>query len=323
MAKRLLIIRWSGMGDVIMTLPAVNWLKNHLPDAYICYFTERTLAKIPEKSGLVQRVETIDRRAFRSVKHLFKATVETMATMNRLRKSRFDMVFDLQGFGETSVLAYLTGAPVRVGRIKNSALRRRLYTVAIQADWEREHRSMYFMRAICEAIGVSPPTSVQPPWLPKLRETIDLSVPRIGLNLGASTQRRRWSEQNFFRLADNLSSKGMIIRVFLGPQESFLFPTVKRMCDLYGWELAAFDDIEALIQALSECRVLISNDTGPGHLAAALGISVITLFSTGAPQNVRPLAKKAKWFRNEKDINRIAVREVENACFELLSQTEP
>ena len=72
------------------------------------------------------------------------------------------------------------------------------------------------------------------------------------------------------------------------------------------------------MKALSECHLLISNDTGPGHLAAALDLPVVTLFSTGSPENVRPLATRAKWFRNETDINQIAVVDVEQACLELL-----
>ena len=73
------------------------------------------------------------------------------------------------------------------------------------------------------------------------------------------------------------------------------------------------------MEALSQCRLLISNDTGPGHLAAAMGIDVITLFSSGSPDNVKPLAKQALWFRNETDINRINVSDVEKGCLEILS----
>jgi heptosyltransferase-1 len=318
MANRFLIIRWSGMGDVVMTLPAVKWLLDQFPNGYICYLTDRSFAKIPELSGHVHRIETIDRRGFIFAKRLLPAAIGTLTTVYRLRRMQFDVTFDLQGFGETSILAYLTGAPVRVGRIKNSSLRKRLYTTPIQADWEREHRSDYFLRAVREAIGHQTAAPAGRPQLPIPSENTHTARRRIGLYLGASTESRRWSEHHFFRLAENLSKKGFMLRFFLGPQESFLISPTKKTCQRNGWEFVASNDLKALIQSLSECHLLVSNDTGPGHVAAALNISVVTLFSTGSPENVRPLAKKARWFKNEKNINQITVSEVENACLELL-----
>ena len=113
----------------------------------------------------------------------------------------------------------------------------------------------------------------------------------IGLNIGASTESRRWSELNFFELAKRLSPKGFAIRFLLGPQEAFLVKATRKVCRQNNWDFSLHRQVETLIKAVSECCLLISNDTGPGHLAAALDIPVITLFSTGSPDNVRPLEK--------------------------------
>jgi heptosyltransferase-1 len=207
---------------------------------------------------------------------------------------------------------------VRVGRVKGSALRKRLYTVPILADWEHEHRANYFLWTIQGAFGIHDTKMANRPQLPNLHLQSDPSSRRIGFNLGASTSSRRWSEHHFLQLAEKLSNKGLIPRLFLGPQESFLEPTVRNACRQKGWEFFALEDITELMEALSECHLLVSNDTGPGHLAAALDLPVITLFSTGSPENVRPLATRAKWFRNETDINQITVVDVEQACLELL-----
>ena len=64
MRLKMLVIRWSGMGDIIMTLPAIKWLRDHFEDCYISYLTDIAFAKILEKSGLVHRVVTIDLRGF-------------------------------------------------------------------------------------------------------------------------------------------------------------------------------------------------------------------------------------------------------------------
>ncbi|RJQ51067.1 MAG: glycosyltransferase family 9 protein [Desulfobacteraceae bacterium] len=313
---RFLVIRWSGMGDVVMTLPALKWLKDRFKGSYICYLTDCAFAGIPARSGLVQRVETIDRRGFKSNRRLLPAALQAMRVVAKLRRSRFHGVFDLQGFGETSLIAYFTGAPFRVGRVKGSPLRRRVYTAPIQADWEKEHRSDYFLNAVVGAFGYPAGQAAVPYRLPLLR-TVGC-CDRIGINIGASTESRRWSEENFFDLAQRLSRRGYGIRFFLGPQEAFLESAVKDRCAAQRWEFLLHRKVDSLIDALADCRLLVSNDTGPGHLAAAIGIPVVTLFSTGSPENVRPLAPRGKWLRNRTDINRIGVPEVEAACLQLL-----
>lgn len=318
MLFKILIIRWSGMGDIIMTLPAVKWLTEHFPGCHISYLTDTAFAAIPRQSGLVDSVATIDRRGFAAGPRFLSAAAGTLAAVGRMRRRQFNMAFDLQGFGETALLALLSGAPIRVGRIKNSVLRRRIYNRAIEADWAAEHRTRYFVRAVAEACGSAAPPVVPPPELNLLHGTDHPQQSFIGLNIGASTESRRWSERHFIELARRLSPAAGKIRFFVGPQEAFLAPAIQAACRENGWDFARHGRMAPLMQAIAECRLLVSNDTGPGHLAAALGIPVVTLFSSGDPDNVRPLAGRSRWFRNQADINRITVAEVEDACLELL-----
>jgi heptosyltransferase I len=323
MERRFLIIRWSGLGDVVMTLPAVHWLQTRFPACRITYLTDPDFTAVFTESTGVDSVETIDRRGFKSPSRGLWATGKTLATLVRLRNKGFHAVFDLQGFGETAILAYLTGAPMRVGRVKGSTLRKRIYTGPINADWELDHRSVYFQKAIANAFGENPPASLTPPSIGVDNQNRPASDGRIGLNIGASTESRRWSETHFIRLAQNLSRREITIRFFLGPQEAVLKPAIRAACQIHGFEYCSTRTIPELMDALGDCRLLVSNDTGPGHLAAALGIPVVTLFSTGDPDNVRPLAPKACWFRDRDDINRIPVEQVTRACIELLDAKNP
>lgn len=318
MLFKILIIRWSGMGDIIMTLPAVKWLKEHFQNCHISYLTDIAFAAILEKSGLVDCIEAIDRRGFTSGKRFLSASDGVLATVYHLRRAGFNMTFDLQGFGETALLARLSGAPIRVGRVKNSPLRRWIYTTPVEADWAAEHRTRYFVRTVAEACGAGAPAVIDPPELKLSSGPNSTERSYVGLNIGASTESRRWSEQHFIALAKRLSGRGYDIRFLLGPQENFLTTVIRPACLENNWGFACHNRMEPLMDALSRCRLLVSNDTGPGHLAAALGIPVITLFSSGDPENVKPLAKRLLWFRNEADINRITVSEVEQACLELL-----
>lgn len=317
MPLNFLIIRWSGMGDIIMTLPALAFLKEKFPGCHISYLTDEPFAAIPQLSGLVDNVLPIDRRGFAKGGRFANAILRTAANIASLRKNRINIAFDLQGFGETAILAALANAPIRVGRIKNSALRKRIYNRGITADWEKDHRSVYFIKAIARGVGLAEPENFD-------RPKIKFSMPPkkipglVALNLGASTESRRWSEKNFFELAKSLSAKGFSIRLFLGPQETRIISTARENAEKNGWEFSCHGKMETLLPAIAECSVFVSNDTGPGHLAAALGLPVVTLFSTGDPDNVRPLAEKRKWFRDENDINNIKTKDVQQACLEFL-----
>ena len=319
MGCQFLVIRWSGMGDIIMTLPAIKWLKDHFDDCQITYLTDTAFAGIVEKSGLVDRIAKIDRRGFAVAGRFAPALAGTVSSLFRMRRQKVHKAFDLQGFGETAILAYLSGAPVRVGRVKESPLRRRIYNSPILADWEREHRTRYFVRAVAEACGAQAPETIDPPRLIVDSGSSGHSPAEcVGLNIGASTESRRWSEENYFELAQRLAKRNFAIRIFLGPQEKFLVEKTQKICLENNWDFSIHRRIAPLIEALSGCRLLVSNDTGPGHLAAALDVPVITLFSTGTPENVRPLARKAAYFRDKEDINRIGVSAVEKACVALL-----
>jgi len=175
---------------------------------------------------------------------------------------------------------------------------------------------------VAEACAADVPDVMDPPELKITPGRGPGARTFVGLNIGASTDSRRWSEQNFIELARRLSRRGHGIRFFLGPQEKFLATIVRPACLENQWDFSRHARMEPLMQTIAECRLLVSNDTGPGHLAAAMGIPVITLFSSGDPENVKPLAKEALWFRNQADINLITVSEVEDACLKLLKREQ-
>lgn len=308
------------MGDVVMTLPALQWLKENFENCHISYLTDAGFSRILEHSENVDRIERIDRRGFKEKNRFFPALYNTLKLLCRLcfsTQERFDVVFDLQGFGETAIISFLAGAPIRVGRIKASFLRKKIYNTHIEANWELEHRTRYFVRAVAEASGQTAPEIIPAPMFPKIIANRKTNRQLVGLNIGSSTESRRWSESNFIELAKRISKKGFQIRFFLGPQDKFLLPKIKEVCDKHNWDLS-YDDNLDIINTISECLMLVSNDTGPGHLAAAMGLPIITLFSTTDPDNAKPLADKAIWFRNANDINKITVSEVEKGFFELL-----
>lgn len=306
------------MGDIVMTLPALQWIRDRFPDAAISYLTDTSFAAIPRMSGLADEVFAVDRRGFKTPRRVIQAAGGVLKTAGRLAFSSFHAAFDLQGFGETAILARLSGAPLRAGRVKGSWLRRRMYTFSISGDWEKEHRTAFFVRAVSGAFGEPFPQGPHFPSLPRPKGAFPDTSRVVGLNIGASTESRRWSEDHFFKLARLLSRQGWGVKFFVGPGEIPLIPKVHDACAKNRWGFSFHDRLGPFIRDLCRNRMLISNDTGPGHLAAAFGMPVVTLFSTGTPGNVAPMARRSAWLREKDDINRIRPEDVAGAALELL-----
>lgn len=319
MAKNFLVIRWSGMGDIVMALPALRFLKEREPGCHVTFLTDRAFSAIPRWSNLADEVVFIDRQAFKNPRTRLKAASGAVAAVRALRKRKYDIAFDLQGFGETALLAFLSGSPARVGRVKGSKLRERIYTRNIRQDWATVHRSRFFVDAVAFGLGVGQPEAFDPPAI--FFDSVETAFdrPTVALNIGASTPSRRWPEDRFLRLAGELSRQGFGAHFLLGPQEAFLLEEVRNGCEANGWTFALHREMGPLAKDIAGCSLMVSNDTGPGHLAAAMGLPVVTLFSTGDPDNVRPLAPRSRWFRDAEEIGRIDPMDVLAACLELLS----
>jgi ADP-heptose:LPS heptosyltransferase len=139
----------------------------------------------------------------------------------------------------------------------------------------------------------------------------------VGLFPGAGHPSRRWSLQNFASLADFITRNDEVgIAVFLGPEEKSLGKEVGR---IFPPNTQIFDDLSLvqLVAALSRLSVFVSNDTGPMHLAAAVGTPVVLLMDKRAPQTYTPLTSALRVIRNGR-IDEIKVEEVYQAARELL-----
>ena len=112
MPPRFLVIRWSGMGDVVMALPALAFLRHHFAHSHITGFCDAAFSRIFQASGLCDDILCIDRQALKSPGRRGHGLAGAAGLVPRLVARRYDAAFDLQGFGETAVCAALSGARV-------------------------------------------------------------------------------------------------------------------------------------------------------------------------------------------------------------------
>lgn len=301
---RILAIRYSGLGDVVMLLQTLEKLKNKYENCHITLLTDKSNISLKDIScGMIDEVISLDRSVFRKRKY-FLSLVEIVKLFPKIRK-QFDMTIDFQNFGETATLTYFTNAKIKLGSPKKDKYNYG-YTEIIKRS-DHNHRSQLFSRIakvddnldyskLClnnEAIN----------FKEEVKNQIDKNKKTIGLNIGSTQDSRRWNENNFSKLNDILKTEYNVL-IFIGPCEKAY---------KYAFKEDSFfiEDINLikLSGAISICDCFISNDTGPVHIAAALQISTLTLFSTGNDFNVGALSNKKQSIKNV-NINKITVNEV-------------
>lgn len=292
--NRLLVLRLSALGDVIHTMPAVVALAEAIgPAALIGWVVEEPLAELVSVVAPVDRVFPVATKRWRS--EPFRAT--TRADLAALRRelgafSRGQTSVDFQGLIKSAVLGALSGASRRLG-FAPRALRERMaalfYTERIEVD-----TSMHVVEwnlALARAAGASAAVSPRPDysafaldssgslnWIRQARPVVLLP--------GAGRPDKHWNIERFRLLAERLAKLlGMKSLVAWGPAERHLAEDVAADGTA---TVAPPTDLRQLAFLLRHSRLVIAGDTGPLHLADALGTPVIGLFGPTDPRRNGP-----------------------------------
>jgi lipopolysaccharide heptosyltransferase I len=269
--SRLLVIRLSAFGDVIHTIPAVVALRNALPDTEIAWAVEPTYAELVEMVARVTPIRV-------SLKQWSLSKI--IAAWRDVRS--FDTAIDFQGLIKSSLIAYRSGAKHRYG---------------FASDVIREKPAAWFVnrpvtinpsRHVVEwnlelARALSPPIAGVPnvdfaPFADDPSGKLAGFANRIVLLPGAGRPEKQWPVERFSELAHQIGSDALIA---WGPGEESIARAI-------GAEVAPATNFRELAFLLSRARLVIGADTGPLHLAAALGTPVIGLYGPTNPARNGP-----------------------------------
>lgn len=312
---KILAIRYSGLGDVVMLLQTLKKLKNKYDSCHITLLTDKSNSSLKEIScGLIDEIIPFDRKVFKQRKY-FALIKESFKLLFKIRQ-RFDLTIDFQCFGETATISYLSNAKEKFGAPKKDKYNYGYTSIIPRSD--HNHRSQLFSRIakVDDKLDYSklciPNTHKN--FKLELEKKLNLTKKVIGLNIGSTQENRRWSEKNFAELQKKLYQDHNIL-VFIGPSE-------KIYKDAFEKSSIFIEDVNLieLSIAISMCSVIITNDTGPAHIAAALNIPTLTLFSTGEDWNVGALMDKKEFIKNE-NINNISVEDVLNKFYILMGNS--
>ncbi|GAK48834.1 glycosyltransferase family 9 [Candidatus Moduliflexus flocculans] len=285
-AKKILIIQFRQIGDVLLTTPAVKALRDFYPDSEIWFFTEAGPAKI------LQGNPHIDRIVIRQRKARFR---DNVALIRELRKERFDLVIDFFCNGRSAWMSFLIGAAHRVAAAHRGRSFWYTDTPAIQTGigYAAEDKL-----ALLRAIGI--PGTLIPPVLhipdesnayidtfftqQKLDKTDAAGhAPIVTIDPTSRRQSRQWIRERYVQLADELFERHQARSIFIwGPGEREMVDALIKQAR-YPHLLACQTDLMQLAALIAKSDLHIGNCSAPRHLAVAVRTpSLIVMGPTSA-----------------------------------------
>lgn len=312
--ERLLIVRLSAMGDVIHTLPAAEALRAAFPKAMIGWLVEERWSDLlcapgtprrgarSEGRPLVDWVHTVNLKAWRKSLFTISTTEKIARVWNDLRGARYDVAIDLQGAIRSAVLARWSGARVVWGAMqpRESAASLWYTRQAIARGAHVVDQNVSVANAI-SGLSIAAPA----PSLPRDPESEKRIAKRLAdaaigefaiLNPGAGWGAKRWPAERYGLVARELADRDMKSIVNFGPGEEALARETEAAS--LGSAVALQCSISELIALTRRAELFIGGDTGPLHLAAALGVPVVAIFGPTDPARNGPFGTRSVVLRN-------------------------
>ncbi len=297
--RRMLFIKPSSLGDIVQALPTLAALRQHAPQAHIAWLVKRQWA------GLLERVEGIDR-----VWAVGPGLAGWLSEVPRLRAERFDLAVDLQGLFRSALMARLAGCPVRIGFANGREGSPFFYSRQVAVPTPEMHAVDRYL-LVADALGAARPATPQFRFIISQddrgqvsdllgRAGVRAGSPWIAMNVSARWPTKRWPAESFAAVADRLHQEGVGPVVLIGgPDDRTDAQAMKKlvktssMVDITG--LTPLGLLPALLQAAS---VLVTNDSGPMHVAAAVDTPVVALFGPTSPVRTGPYGTQHRILTN-------------------------
>ena len=280
--RRVALLQTAFLGDAVLTLPLLEKIKKVLPDAEVTVLTRPETAQIFASSGLAVEVLTDNKKTSGSF------FGEFFRLLSELKKRRFDIAIVPHRSLRSAMLARLAGIPVRIGF--DSSAGSFLFTHKVPFSWlihDLERNLTLVLPLACQACGSAVSRAITTPSFPVLLEKTgackDLGVDEtifIGANPGSVWPTKRWPPEYWARLITELArAYGTKVLLVGGKNEEEWNAGIEKaaapgsVLNLTG--RTGMDDLMALISRL---KLFITNDSGPMHIAVALGVPVAAVF---------------------------------------------
>ena len=291
---KILILKPSSLGDVIQALPVLRLLKRHLPASEIFWWIDASLAPLLEGDPDLAGIVRFERQRWAAPRHW----PEMLRSIRWLREQNFDWVIDLQCLVRSGAFAWLANGKLLIGLDEVREGARGFYDVAVRRASFHTHAVDWYL-AVLPKLGVPVHRNFQ--WLPE-RPAIAAAVQTkwpangarwIALQPGARWENKRWPAENYAGLVRSLAQTFPDVRfAILGAAEDQPDgETVARAEPQRSLNLCGQTSLLEMVEWLRRCQLMVTNDTGPMHVAAALGKPLAALFGPTEPHRTGPYGR--------------------------------
>lgn len=287
--ERILVIKLRAIGDVVMATPVLENLRRAFPAATIDFLTEKTCAPVVNGHPAINKVIALDRHYLQALSPRRRAG-RSLTDLWKLRRQGYDLVFDLFGNPRSAIMTLITGAKTRVGfRFRG---RRHAYNIVVAPRGHLVHEVEFNLDAL-RALNI--PIVSRRLAVP-VDELSDAAAERfwiendlagktvVGLNPSGGWYTKRWPLDRFAALGDLIfESLDAVPLLIWGPGER---ADAQHIVDSMKHKALLIPQSNLILLAalLRRLTALVSNDSGPLHIAAAVGTPVVGLYGPTRPE---------------------------------------
>lgn len=330
--KRIVVRGTNWVGDSVMTLPALRALRRVLPDAEI------TLAVRPGARGLFSEVDFIDDLLV----YDRQGVLSVIPQIRKWKRRRFDLAVLFQNAFEAALIPFLAGVPVRLGYATEA--RQALLTHPLTLpDWRSsKHEVFYYLylitafeqllfgaSSICESepdagLQVSKYRKAQ---AVRLLHTFGVTEESIIVAIcpgSINSRAKRWPVEAYAALADRLIEERRQVLLIGSPEEADVSSEVTSRMRHQPVVLTGKTTLDQITAVLALVDLVVTNDTGPAHIAAALGRPTLVIFGPTNPVTTRPFSHEAEILRHPPECAPCMLRDcpIDHRCMTAITVDE-
>ncbi|MCL0042440.1 lipopolysaccharide heptosyltransferase II [Thermodesulfovibrionales bacterium] len=298
-SSKILIRGVNWIGDAVMTTPAITAIRKMHPESEISLLIKPFVSPIFEKDPSIDEIILYEDR--------YRGILGRLMLVARLKEKKFSRAILFQNAFNAALIPFLAGIPERTGY--NRYKRGLLLTKPVQfsSDDRRSHHINYYLNLL----GISLEAGLAQPWIYlSVEERVSarsmlskLKRPILGINHGATYgSAKRWFPGRFAAVADRFmaDTQGSVV-IFGSKNETDMAEeiekAIKRDRTSHLLNLAGKTSLRGLSSLISECDLFVTNDSGPMHIAYAVGTPTVAIFGSTDPEQTGPVGIRNKVLR--------------------------
>jgi heptosyltransferase-2 len=301
---RIVVAQTSFLGDVVLSTPVFTALKRSHPDCHLTAWVR------PEAGAVLEGHPDVDAVLLDDKRGADRGLAGFLRVRRQLVDGRFDVALALHKSLRTAALLALARLPRRIGFRQSAGWF--LYHQVVRRDVALHdvERNLSLLAGLGVDPQAAPPSLLVVPnptavarFGALLREVgVPLDLPLVGLAPGSVWATKRWTVEGFAAVAGALAAAGHRVLLLGAPNEQGIAEEVERRCDGAAINVCGRTDVAMLVAAIDGCRLLISNDSAPMHIAVARGVPVVAIFGATHPrQGYGPYSDRAIVVQHELD----------------------